>query len=68
MEIVGRKIERKLDISTKTTKEGIIMIDAIEGGLYIDLQARIPAHYCPRCGGACYRPGLICLRCERDRA
>ena len=37
----------------------------IEPTLYIDLQAQIPASYCPRCGGARYAPSLICLRCER---
>ena len=39
----------------------------IEPVLYIDTQAQIPAAYCENCGGALYRPGLICIRCQRDR-
>lgn len=31
--------------------------------LYIDLQAQVPAAFCPRCKGALYRPSLLCLRC-----
>ena len=38
----------------------------IEPTLYIDLQAQIPAGYCPVCGGALFRPSLECLRCRRD--
>ena len=41
------------------------MIEEIQGTLYTDLQAQVPAGYCPRCGGAVYRPSLACLRCER---
>ena len=37
----------------------------IEPMLYIDPQAAVPDGYCPRCGGALYAPGRICLRCER---
>lgn len=42
------------------------MTDAIQGTLYIDPQAQIPACYCPRCGGARYAPSFACIRCERD--
>ena len=41
------------------------MIQTIEGSLYIDIQAQIPACFCPRCGGERYAPSLICSRCER---
>jgi hypothetical protein len=41
------------------------MNSRIEQVLYIDPQAAVPAAYCPTCGGALYRPGLHCLRCER---
>ena len=37
----------------------------IEPVLYIDEQARIPDFYCPACGGECYGPSFVCLRCER---
>ena len=40
----------------------------IEGTLFIDLQAAAPAYLCPRCGGECYAPSLICIRCERRDA
>ena len=43
------------------------MTNLIEPVLYIDLQAAIPAFYCPVCGGARYAPGEHCLRCERDK-
>ena len=36
----------------------------IEPMLYIDIQATVPAGFCPRCGGAVYKPGLQCLRCQ----
>ena len=41
------------------------MIEEIQGTLYTDPQAQVPAGYCPRCGGAVYQPSLTCLRCER---
>ena len=41
------------------------MTEEIQGSLFTDPQAEIPAGYCPVCGGALYRPGLYCLRCER---
>lgn len=41
------------------------MIAEIEETLYIDLQAQIPASYCPSCGGARYGQDAVCLRCER---
>ena len=41
------------------------MIEEIQGTLYTDPQAQVPDGYCPRCGGAVYRPSLYCLRCER---
>lgn len=37
----------------------------IEPMLYLDPQAEKEAGYCEICGGALYRPSLICLRCER---
>lgn len=37
----------------------------IEPMLYLDPQAAIPARFCPVCGGECYAPSLVCLRCER---
>lgn len=37
-----------------------------EPTLYIDPQAAAPACFCDRCGGACYAPSLVCLRCERS--
>ena len=39
----------------------------IEPMLYVDPQAEKPACFCPRCGGECYAPGCICLRCERRK-
>ena len=36
----------------------------IESNLYIDLQAKPPADFCPLCGGERYWPGLHCTRCE----
>ena len=39
----------------------------IEPTLYWDPQAERPAGYCPACGGALYKPGLWCVRCERGR-
>ena len=41
-------------------------MEQILGTLYVDEQDEVPAVYCHRCGGACYRPGLICIQCERD--
>ena len=32
--------------------------------LFIDPQTQPPAAFCPVCGGECYAPSLICLRCE----
>jgi uncharacterized OB-fold protein len=43
------------------------MAQMIEPRLYIDAQAEIPAHYCEDCGGAVYRPGLVCIRCQRAK-
>ena len=37
----------------------------MEGTLYFDPQAAVPACFCPRCGGECYAPGFTCIRCER---
>lgn len=37
----------------------------IEPVLYIDEQARIPECFCQTCGGECYGPTFVCLRCER---
>ena len=41
------------------------MAQKIEPVLYIDTQGEIPARYCEICGGALYRPELICIRCQR---
>ena len=38
----------------------------IEATLYIDPQAAVPAGFCPRCGGAVYKPSLYCLRCDQS--
>ena len=43
------------------------MRPSIEQVLYIDPQAAVPAGFCPVCGGELYAPGLVCLRCERDK-
>ena len=32
--------------------------------LYIDIQDRPPADFCPICGGERYWPGPCCIRCE----
>ena len=40
----------------------------IQPVLYIDVQGEIPAAYCEECGGALYRPGLVCIRCQRDQS
>ena len=45
----------------KPTKEECKM----EGTLFFDPQAAVPACFCPRCGGECYAPGFTCIRCER---
>ena len=37
----------------------------MEGTLFYDPQAAVPASVCPRCGGECYAPSLVCIRCER---
>ena len=34
-----------------------------ESILYWDPQAKKPALFCPKCGGECYRPSLVCIRC-----
>ena len=39
-----------------------------ESILCIDAQSVRPARFCPVCGGECYAPSLICLRCERRDA
>ena len=39
-----------------------------ESILYVDPQAKIPACFCQNCGGECYAPSLICIRCERRAA
>ena len=39
-----------------------------ESILYLDPQAAKPACLCPKCGGECYAPSLLCLRCERRAA
>ena len=41
------------------------MTEILEQVLFTDPQAQVPARYCARCGGACFAPSLICLRCER---
>ena len=42
------------------------MSPKIESMLYFDPQAQPPAAFCPRCKGELYRPGMGCLRCERN--
>ncbi len=37
-----------------------------ESILYADPQAAKPACFCPRCGGECYWPSLICIKCENS--
>lgn len=37
----------------------------IDPVLYPDPQAKPPQGYCPICGGECWLPSLLCLRCER---
>ena len=37
----------------------------MEGTLFLDPQAAVPACFCPRCGGECYSPTFTCIRCER---
>jgi uncharacterized OB-fold protein len=41
-------------------------MEKIMGTLYVDEQDEVPAGYCEICGGALYRPSLICIRCRRD--
>ena len=41
------------------------MSEAIQPTLYIDIQTIPPMFFCPRCGGECYPPTGICIRCER---
>ena len=36
----------------------------IQDMLFVDIQDQKPACFCPRCGGECYAPSLICGRCE----
>lgn len=40
----------------------------IEPVLYLDPQAQRPRSKCPVCGGECWLPSLVCLRCERRMA
>lgn len=40
-------------------------MNIIEPVLFLDLQATVPRKYCNLCGGECYAPSLLCLRCER---
>ena len=37
----------------------------MESTLFFDPQTAVPACFCPVCGGECYLPSLICIRCER---
>ena len=37
----------------------------IEQTLFMDIQAQVPAAFCPVCGGELYAASLICARCER---
>ena len=41
------------------------MIRFLEPMLYIDAQAEKPVCLCEKCGGECYAPSLVCIRCER---
>jgi len=40
-------------------------MNLMESVLYLDVQASIPGKMCELCGGECYHPSLLCLRCER---
>lgn len=40
----------------------------METTLYYDPQMAVPAAVCPNCGGECYAPSLLCIRCERSAA
>ena len=40
----------------------------MEGTLFYDPRAAVPACFCPRCGGECYAPSLVCIHCERRAA
>ena len=42
-------------------------MEEIQKILYVDLQAEKPGRICPVCGGECYFPSLLCLRCERRK-
>ena len=42
-------------------------MENIMGTLFTDPQDQKPVCYCEVCGGARYAPGLVCIRCERDR-
>ncbi len=53
-----------LSYNRKKKKGGITMFESI---LYLDPQAAKPARFCPRCGGECYPPGLVCIRCEQKK-
>ena len=35
----------------------------VEQVLFWDEQAEKPVCFCPVCGGECYAPGRMCLRC-----
>ena len=39
-----------------------------ESILYFDPQTARPVCFCPVCGGECYAPSRICIRCERRAA
>ena len=56
-EIVGRGRNRR--------EKGKAAYKMFESSLYYDPQMAKPARFCPSCGGECYAPSLICIRCER---
>jgi hypothetical protein len=46
-------------------RKGKVACPMYESVLYCDPQAARPAGFCPVCGGECYAPSLMCIRCER---
>lgn len=59
-------LAKRAKYSTRiSTKEVEVMLTDLEPMLYIDKQLQPPACFCPICGGECYAPSLVCLRCER---
>ena len=65
MEADPRRLEKLRLSSTKFyAKRMIAMNPYTQSTIYIDLQAQVPADFCPICGCERYLPGLHCVRCE----